>query len=317
MRRAPRRGRLDGIHEVRLGHADDGIGPALESQLRSHGRWLAAKDRLPQRVADHDDGRMTGSSFLDREEASERRSGAERVEEVMGHRGGAASGGSPRAVVDRDLPSLPGRNRGKCGGAVPHLHEVGVRNVSNFLAVQGATNMHELVRRFVRERSQKHGVDDAEHRGRRSDAESQSGDGDHRNKGLRAESTNGVHEITSQISEHVDSLGPLDATRSSFVTSKPELEHATRDDGPKKVRIEPNARPPWAEPRSSVMKIFLAEISEDGLSVSRMKSAPEQARYAGRCHDLLSFRRRSTPAVSAASISWDRLTASRPAGFKM
>ena len=61
------------LPKVRRGHADDGVGFAVELNRAPNDIWFAAKYALPKRVAQNDDVVLSGRVFLRHKSASEDR----------------------------------------------------------------------------------------------------------------------------------------------------------------------------------------------------------------------------------------------------
>ena len=248
---------------------------------------------------------MPGLFFFGGEESSEDRPGADELEEVVRDGGRAAAGECTGPVIDRDLPSLPRGDCGKGARAVTYLEKVCVRDGAQLLVAAHAADMNELVGALVRQGAKQDAVDDAEHRRRRPDAESEGNDRDAGDEGPRGERAKGEAHILPRRM-HLSSAG-------SWATAEP-LEYSPGHRRAQDVGIEPSVGQPPSPPWTRVERIFLDQVPEDLLAVVRVDCVRYGLRDERVLHALPPFgsRRASMPLERAASMRRDRCTAATP-----
>ena len=163
--------------------------------------------RDPERVAEHDLRRAARRVVGVRDEPPGRRRDAEHVEERARDEE-AARGTHLAAVREVERGAAPGGDVREALLLAADLREDGVveRIVGGGAVAAGAVHVGdadagEFPRPRDRQRSQPHGVDDLEDRGRGADAEREREDGNDREPGAAAQQACGVAEILSEAAE--------------------------------------------------------------------------------------------------------------------
>ena len=153
-----------------------GVSRRLERELSAEHRFVAAEP-LPKRMRENDRrGTLGGRRVLAfAEPTSARRLHAERLKRAVRDEERAHA---PRlaAVGERRGARLPDADLGECPVLVS-ISEVHRRRGRHIAAIADLPDPHELVRIRIRQWLDQHGVDDAEDRGRRADADCERDDG--------------------------------------------------------------------------------------------------------------------------------------------
>ena len=181
--------------EIRRHDADNLPADAFELDRTADDGRVAAETLLPQRVAENHDLIPTGGVLAWIEASAQRGAYAENGEELRGHSCAGKPHGLPhtnhveRVTIGKcrhlHRPHLPA-----------HLREraVGIRS----------GNADELFGCGVRQRAQQHGIDDAEYRGVRGDAQRQRERGGSRKARSLAQRARAVPHVLEKCFDHVD-----------------------------------------------------------------------------------------------------------------